>query len=230
MMTADETDGFTEQITPRDRESARRLIKQYDIDPDEELKLAEMIAKRIADGDIWQWIEDFLKLRRKPRIELVPIDREAAREKWLNWELASSNWRRKETSTHESYDIKYQLDCGRWVTVEECYISTSRLGVLAGSEETIRRHLIEDLPERMQRQFGRFHEDSFYIKPVPEGLPNFVFMVYLVSDLISESPHYHASMLIVCWLSDDITTSLPELIKHETRAIEWNKYAVDFGY
>lgn len=104
MTIADETDGFAEQITPRDRESARRLIKQCDLNPDEELKLAEMIAKRSADGDIRQWIEDFLKLRKKPRIELVPIDREEAREKWLNWEPASSNWR-KETSTNENYDI-----------------------------------------------------------------------------------------------------------------------------
>jgi hypothetical protein len=135
------------------------------------------------------------------------------------------------TTTDENYGRDYQLDCGRWVTVEECYISTSTIGVLAGSEERIRRHLIDDLPKRVQSQFG----ESFphYIKPMPEGgLPRYVFMVSLLSDLISESPHNHnhSSILVVCWLSDDITTSLLELIKRETRAIEWNKYAVDFSY
>jgi len=73
--------------------------------------------------------------------------------------------------------------------------------------------------------------DYFYIKPLPEGepLPTFVFMVYLISKPISGT--YHGSKLIVCWLSNDITTAtLPELIKRETRAIEWNKYAVDFSY
>ena len=56
-------------------------------------------------------------------------------------------------------------------------------------------------------------------------------MVYLVSDLVDpESRDHHSSHLVVCWLSDDITTSLPELLKRETSAIEWNKYAVDFSY
>jgi hypothetical protein len=122
---------------------------------------------------------------------------------------------------------------GRWVTVEECYISTSTLGYLAGSPENIRfiRHVIEHLPERVQGQFGG--STPHYIKPLPEGsyLPRFVFMVSLVSDLVNpESSHHHNSHLIVCWLSDDITTSLPEIIKRETRAIEWNKYAADFAY
>jgi hypothetical protein len=158
------------------------------------------------------------------------------------------------TTAEESCDIKYQLDCGRWVTVEECYISISTIGILAGSEETIRRKVIERLPERIHHQFGlparcsgstldkearviwansSPAEDYFYIKPLPEGqsLPNFVFMVYLVSSLIEpESRLFHGSKLIVCWLSDDIKTSLPELIKRETRAIEWDKNAVDFSF
>jgi hypothetical protein len=168
------------------------------------------------------------------------------------------------TTADEHYDNDYQLDCGRWVTIEECYISITTLGILCGSGELLRRRVIERLPERVRSQWpfhpfyikpvpyidkpvpegvylepvpegGGYIEpvpEGAYIKPVPEGksLPRFVFMVYLVSDLISESPHYHNSHLIVCWLSDDITASLPELIKRETRAIEWNKYAVEFSY
>jgi hypothetical protein len=163
----------------------------------------------------------------------------------------------------ESCDIRYQLDCGRWVTVEECYISTSMLGFLCGSRDNPRlvRHVIENLPERIHHQFGfparcsgatmdeaarviwvnsSPDADYFYIKPLPEGepLPTFVFMVYLISKPISDLRHskfpdlcyYDGSKLIVCWLSDDITTSLPELLKRETRAIEWNKYAVDFAF
>ena len=134
------------------------------------------------------------------------------------------------TTAEESCDISYQLDCGRWVMVEECYISTSMLGVLAGSRESeiVRHRIIEGLPERVQQQFGGSR--PLYIKPAPDGvLPNFVFMVNLISKPISD--HYDGSHLIVCWLSEDIaTTSLPELIKRETRAIEWNKNAVDFSF
>ncbi len=137
------------------------------------------------------------------------------------------------TTADEQYDNDYQLDCGRWVTIEECYIGTSMLGFLAGSPENPRviRRVIERLPERVQSTFGG--SIPHYIKPLPEGsslLPQFVFMVSLISDLISESPDNHASWLAICWLSNDITTSLPEHIKRETRAIEWNKYAVDFAY
>jgi hypothetical protein len=178
------------------------------------------------------------------------------------------------TTADESCGINYQLDSGRWVTVEECYISTSMLGYLAGSPENPRviRRVIEDLPKRIHQQFG-FPErcsggsideatrtiwvtsspdaEYFYIKPLPEGepLPTFVFMVFLVSEPISdqvaiydgsrvtdpisgrEIRYYDGSKLIVCWLSNDITTAtLPELIKRETSGIEWNKYAVDFKY
>lgn len=161
----------------------------------------------------------------------------------------------------EHYANDYQLDCGRWVTVKECCISMSTAGILCCSEERIRRHVIENLPERIHHQFG-FPErcsggtmdeatrtiwvtsspdaEYFYIKPLPEGepLPTFVFMVLLISEPVSglrhskftDLPHYDGSKLIACWLSNDITTSLPELIKRETRAIEWNKYAVDFKY
>jgi hypothetical protein len=166
------------------------------------------------------------------------------------------------TTADEDYGVSsYQLDSGRWVQIEECYIGESTIGILAGSEERIRRGVIENLPKRIHRQFGlpercsgatldeaarviwvssSADKDYFYIKPLPEGssLPRFVFMVYLISEPISDLRHskftdlrhYDGSKLIVCWLSDDITTSLPELIKRETRAIEWNKYAVDFSY
>ncbi len=163
------------------------------------------------------------------------------------------------TTADEGRD--YQLDCGRWVTIDECYISTSTAGILCGSEERIRRDVIEHLPERIHHHFGlpvrcsggtldeaarviwvssSADKDYFYIKPLPEGepLPRFVFMVYLISEPVSglrhskvtDLPHYDGSKLIVCWLSNDITTSLSELIKRETRAIEWNKYAADFSY
>ena len=133
--------------------------------------------------------------------------------------------------TEDEIGINYQLDSGRCVTVDECYIAESTLGVLAGSGERLRRHVIEKLPERIEGQLGG--STPHYIKPLPEGscLPRFVFMVHLISDLVDlESRDHHSSHLIICWLSDDVTTSLPELLKRETRAIEWNKYAVDFSY
>jgi hypothetical protein len=35
------------------------------------------------------------------------------------------------------------------------------------------------------------------------------------------------SSLVVCWLGNDIETSVPELIGREICGIEWDKYAVD---
>ena len=61
-------------ITPENREVARKLIKKYELDPAEELKIAEMIAQEIAQGiadcDIRQFVDDFLKLRRREKMSL----------------------------------------------------------------------------------------------------------------------------------------------------------------
>jgi hypothetical protein len=40
-------------------------------------------------------------------------------------------------------------------------------------------------------------------------------------------PGNDMSSLVVCWLGDDIETSLPELIDREICSVEWDKYAVD---
>jgi hypothetical protein len=122
--------------------------------------------------------------------------------------------------------LEYRLDCGRDVFVEECYIGLSALGFLAGRKEAFRTEVIKNLPERARVQFpGNY---GLLIKPVPDAeLPTYTFMVALscdqpVCDLSSDF-----SALILCWLSDDIGTPLPELIDREIPSIEWDKYAVD---
>lgn len=35
------------------------------------------------------------------------------------------------------------------------------------------------------------------------------------------------SSLVVCWLGNDIDTSLPELIGREIRLLEWDEHALD---
>jgi hypothetical protein len=43
------------------------------------------------------------------------------------------------------------LDCGRDTFVEECYISRSALGYLAGTRDSIRANLIRRFPEMVRR-------------------------------------------------------------------------------
>jgi len=118
------------------------------------------------------------------------------------------------------------LDCGRDVFVEECYISPSTLGYLAGSKDAIRAEVIKRLPERARGQFPGC--GGLLIKPVPEGkLPAFIFMVALVCCQPVSDPNNDISSLVVCWLSDDIDAGLPELIDREICSVEWAKYAVD---
>ena len=35
------------------------------------------------------------------------------------------------------------------------------------------------------------------------------------------------SSLVVCWLADDIDTSLPDLIRREITFVKWDEHAVD---
>ena len=52
-------------ITERDRKAAKKLIRKYTLYPSDEDKVAAMIADRIADGNIGQWIDDFVKLQKE---------------------------------------------------------------------------------------------------------------------------------------------------------------------
>jgi DNA-binding NarL/FixJ family response regulator len=64
------------QITERDRNAAKKLINTFDLNPSDEDRIAEMIAKRIADGDIGQFIDDLQKLRRRSPNDLTEREME----------------------------------------------------------------------------------------------------------------------------------------------------------
>lgn len=122
--------------------------------------------------------------------------------------------------------LRYRLACGREVSVEGCYVSPSTLGFLEGSMEHIRDKIINMLPGRVREQFPGI--SGVFIKPVPKGeLPTYTFMVDLECYEPVSDPSNDMSSLIVCWLGDDIDTSLPELIGREICSVEWDRYAVD---
>ncbi|HKN16240.1 MAG TPA: hypothetical protein VJX47_04830 [Candidatus Sulfotelmatobacter sp.] len=139
---------------------------------------------------------------------------------------ASAESRRIAQPEVRSRRLNYRLDCGRDVYVEECRISRSTLGSYAGSGDAIRAEVIRRLPDRAFEQFPS--SDSVFVKPVPEGnLPAYTFMVSLVCRQPVSDPAADFSSLVVCWLSDDIETSLPELVEREVRAVKWDMHAVD---
>ncbi len=112
--------------------------------------------------------------------------------------------------------------------VEGCYVSPTTLEILVGSIERIRDGIIERLPERAQEQFPWGRTNGVFVKTVPEGeLPVYAFMVHLVCYEPVSDPKSSTSSLIVCWLSDDIETNLPEMIDREICSVEWDKYAED---
>jgi hypothetical protein len=124
--------------------------------------------------------------------------------------------------------LRYRLDCGREVSVEGYYVSPTTLEVLEGSIEWIRDNVIERLPKRAQEHFRWGETCGVFVKPVPEGeLPVHAFMVHLLCYEPVSGPKSYTSSLIVCWLSDDIETSLPEMIDREICSVEWDKYAAD---
>ena len=121
--------------------------------------------------------------------------------------------------------LAFRLNCGRDVLVEEIRITPSTLGYLAGSKDAIRADLIRRLPDRVMDQFPG--HGGFLIKPVAEGeLPRYLIMVALVSQPVSDS-NSDFSSLVFGWLSNDIETSLPEMIDREIRDLDWDQCAVD---
>ncbi len=124
--------------------------------------------------------------------------------------------------------MKCHLDSGRTVYVEEIRITSSTLGYIAGSKDAIRDDVIKRHPERVREQFPG--HGAFLIKPTPEGaLPAFIIIVALVSQPVCD-PAADFSSLVFSWLSDDLGSSLPELIGREIRDIPWDQIAADGKY
>lgn len=124
--------------------------------------------------------------------------------------------------------VRYRLDCGREVHLRGFYVSPSAIEWQCGGIETIRDHIIDQLPERARKKFPPAR--NVHVKPVPEGeLPFYAFMVHLMC--FQQLPAFdgNASSLAVCWLADDIEKDVLELIDHGISDIQWDKYAEDAG-
>ena len=52
-------------------------------------------------------------------------------------------------------------------------------------------------------------------------------MAALASDQPVSDPSADCSRIVLCWLSNDLETPLPQLIDKEITDIEWDKHAVD---
>jgi len=105
----------------------------------------------------------------------------------------------------------------------------STLGYFAGSADAIRAEVIRQVPQKAFDQFP--NSDGCLVKPVPEGeLPRYLIMVLLVCGEPVSDPASDFSSLVVCWLDNDIETSLPEMIEREIRAVEWDRCAVDGNF
>ena len=72
---------------------------------------------------------------------------------------------------------------------------------------------------------------AYLVRPIPEGaLPAFIFIVALVCYQPISDTTADFFDLVVSWSSDDLDSSLPELIEREIRDIEWERYAVDDNF
>ncbi len=63
------------------------------------------------------------------------------------------------------------------------------------------------------------------LKPSEGKLPVYMFTVALVCYQLCPA-NSDFSSVVICWLSEDIETSLPELIEREIRTVEWDMHAV----
>jgi hypothetical protein len=136
----------------------------------------------------------------------------------------------RRVNPQEAYGRKmeYRFDSGRDVYVEEIRITPSALGCLAGSKDAIRAEVIERHPKRVREQFPG--HGAFLIKPIPLGaLAAFIIIVALVSQPVCD-PAADFSSLVFSWLSDDLDSSLPELIGREIRDIPWDQIAADGNF
>jgi hypothetical protein len=113
----------------------------------------------------------------------------------------------------------YSLDRGRMVYVDEICIMTSTQ--IAGREASTRDDLVKRYPKSVREQFpGRA---AYVVKPIPEGpMPAFIFMVALVCYQTTSDTTADFFDVVVSWSSDDLDSSLAELIERGISDIEWD--------
>jgi hypothetical protein len=111
------------------------------------------------------------------------------------------------------------LDRGRIVCVDEIRIMTSTQ--IAGREAPTRDDVVTRYPKSVREIFpGRA---AYIVRPIPEGpLPAFIFMVALVCYQPTSDTTADLFNVIVSWSSDDLDSSLAELIECGTSDVEWD--------
>jgi hypothetical protein len=132
----------------------------------------------------------------------------------------------RETAPHFRR-LGFQLDDGRKVELEGCNIVPTTLSFWEGSKVRIREIVVSKIDKLANDGMGK----GSYIKPIPEGeLPLFTIHVNLVSYAPvkpCDDDGTAISTLTIGWLTDDIETSLPELIDREISSVPWDQYALD---
>jgi hypothetical protein len=110
------------------------------------------------------------------------------------------------------------LDRGRMVYVDEIRITSSTQ--IAGREAPTRDEVVKRYPKSVREQFpGRA---AYFVRPIPEGpLPAFIFIVALVCYQPTSDTTADFFDLVVSWSSDDLDSSLTELIERGISDIEW---------
>jgi hypothetical protein len=116
--------------------------------------------------------------------------------------------------------LRFQLDCGRQVSLEGCCILPSTRGYLEGGKDVIRDAVIERVPKVARAKFPG-ENCGFFLKPVADGeRPVYTFIVDLVCHEPLCDPDADTSSLVVSWMSNDINVNLPELIDREISSVE----------
>jgi hypothetical protein len=116
-------------------------------------------------------------------------------------------------------DPGYPLDRGRIVYVDEIRITSSTQ--IAGREAPTRDDVMERYPKSVREQFpGRA---AYFVRPIPEGpLPAFIIAVALVCYQPTSDTTADFFDVVVIWSSDELDSSLVELIERGIGDIEWD--------
>jgi hypothetical protein len=106
----------------------------------------------------------------------------------------------------------------RIVYVDEIRITTPTQ--IAGKEAPTRDDVVERYPQSVREQFpGRA---AYFVTAIPEGLPPaFIFMVALTCYQPADDATADLFDVIVSWSSDDLDSSLAELIERGISEINW---------
>lgn len=117
------------------------------------------------------------------------------------------------------------LASSRQIRVTRFHVQCTYEGVLFGTDDSVRRHLMEVMPDITQSTMG-FVSAGHVVEPPTGKLPEYFCLARLKSTPINSEEPFAYSELVLAWFVDDVQ-SVSRCVDDAVQHLDWDALAID---